>query len=129
MKKFLASWVFSLASVVAFATLPIIDNDTSWIEAPKLLPANHPACRQATTTTTVPLECAMGSQFYVDQNGRCGCLAPEMVTPSDECIRSFIICNVMAGETFSGLFQWVDNESIYVGCGCFGTTHEMNSRL
>jgi hypothetical protein len=128
MKKFLALLSLILGSITIFATLPTTDLEISPMAAPKLFPADYPACMDATTTATPTLSCEMGTEFYMDHMGRCGCLSKNQITPADTCMRAYIICNALAGESFSLLFQGMGDESVNAGCGCFGT-HEGMSQL
>jgi hypothetical protein len=61
MKRVLIYLGFIFPSVATFATLPIIESEVSYMEESKLLPAAHPACIEATTSTTTPIKCSEGN--------------------------------------------------------------------
>lgn len=126
MKNFLVFLGLIIGSIVGFATVPTHDLEISPMEGPKLFPAEYPACVDAIINAAPTMECDSGMEFYMDHMGRCGCLAKGQITPPDICVRAYIVCNAMAGESFSLLSQWAERGPINMGCGCFGTYEGMS---
>lgn len=126
MKKIIVVFAF-LSSMLALAYGPSLER--SAVEQPRrvsfsLLPADNSLCVNARLGTMVT-SCAEGTEFYTDQDGRCGCLSSEQVIEPYVCQRAFIRCNGDAGEIFSSLYRNLDMcgmiQTVFAGCGCYVT--------
>lgn len=92
------------------------------VNAKSLFPSGHSMCLNALELQSLDPVCGNGTTFYVDNEGRCGCLAEGDYVPSKRCIVSYIVCE--KGSSFSSIYRPRRSgmtDRIHVGCGCFST--------
>lgn len=93
-----------------------------FLQAKSLLPAHHQTCLNAHEASSLAL-CGNEADFFVDQNGRCGCLSLEEVVQENSCANTQ--CDEPGDGKFSSLYRYrIENsfyEIAYAGCGCFSS--------